>query len=206
MSPVNDPTDVELDVLRELARAGSVEGLQHLLEAHRPLLLAVVRRVLAKRTRLAVDSTDVLQDIALALLKNGLPDEVYRTREALLAYLRKIAENAARRSNEFHLATEKRSLWRQQPLDATSERHEFIDRSCPTLAYEFQDAWEKFLQALPPLHRSVARLIGAGHTEAEVAARLEISTRMVSRVLERLQERCSAWVESPAAVLMLSRW
>jgi len=202
--------DARLDALLKQAQAGSAEAAQALVEEHRHQLLTVVRRHLAKRARVVVDSNDVMQDVGLAVLAHALPTDVYRSRAAVLAYLSKMAENAARTANQRHLFADKRSLLRQEAIDEVNEREEIIDRLNTVVDCEFQDAWQNFLRTLPPVYCRVACLLSDGNAGLEIADMVGISLRTTTRIISRLKVRCASWLhsefESHAPTLAGSDW
>jgi hypothetical protein len=151
-----------------------------------------VRHHIDERVRIAVDSTDVLQELGLVAVSIKFPEEVLSSPQAFVSYLAKAAENLARKTNRSLLHTQKRSLLRQQPLNALGPDNEPSCAADDTAgALDLEESLDALQDSFAPVYRQILQWTRAGRSAEEISAELSraqvpMSANMVHRILKRI--------------------
>jgi DNA-directed RNA polymerase specialized sigma24 family protein len=99
-----------------------------------------------------------------------------------------IARHKVEKAHRSFLDTGKRDLARQVPLGERDGPAAAMADPTPTplqAALE-SDAWEHYLQRLPPVFQRLVLLLRDGLSQQEIAARLGVTNRTVRRLLGQL--------------------
>lgn len=138
----------------------------------------------ARRVRSRVDAHDIVQEAYARVFGLGDPSVVSHLRGYLYETARNVASNwiRSRIARETFIA-----CIDEQPLKMRDEDNLTPERIC--VAVEELEAVKRAFQLLPPRTRMVLRLIkDDGLSYDEVAAKLEIKTHSVRRLVERALE------------------
>ena len=176
----------ECQTLLEQARQGDRAAATKLFDYYAHHFLRVVRRRLTQPLRRLMDSVDILQEARLRLYRDGLPAEVFESKETFYNYLVGLVKHVLSGAQRHYVHAKKRSLKRDVPMEgsAAAEVPEQSGAVGARLAEEEQ--WAQLERDLPPVYRAIVRLVRAGQTQTAIAARLHVSDRTVRRVMDKL--------------------
>jgi RNA polymerase sigma factor (sigma-70 family) len=106
------------------------------------------------------------------------------TPELFLFWVTRVSDNLVRHAHRDHCLTEKRAVDREEPIPTSLQR---CDRP-PDQVVEAKDAWDSWLDTLPPERRRLAMMLRQGHTHEEVATALGLSVRTVERWFDEMRD------------------
>jgi RNA polymerase sigma factor (sigma-70 family) len=189
--------EANLAMLIQEAQAGSSAAAQALFDRCRGPLLAVIRQVLQPLVRRLYDSDDLLNETFIEIFTTYFTDEILRSPETLLAYLKRIAENKVRDANRKYLNTQRYNINRTVSLDSLppEEREECLwakDLS-PQEALLLRELVEERLvhlvSQLPTTMQRIIRLLLDGAKADEIAHRLGVEPKRVYRAMDWLKKK-----------------
>lgn len=157
-----------------------------LVERYLPLVRAVVRRQLSARLRTRFDSHDFTQNVWASFFQVTLDRLQVPTEDDLVAYLARLAECKVAEEGRDQQAL-KRDIRRERSLADAPE----LSGSGNTPSQEVlaRDRWEALTAGLSEREREMLCMIRDGHTHEAVAARFDLTTKTVQRLVERLRRR-----------------
>jgi RNA polymerase sigma-70 factor (ECF subfamily) len=192
VSPRTDDTE---DVLRR-AREGSREALGRLLEGCGEHLLAIIRLRLGPALRQRIESRDVLQSTFLKALGHV---EGFRgvSRESLMAWLARIAENEIRDLAAFHGRKRRKADRTVEVGDATELDRLAADLRSETSRIALQERSVRLVEVLERMSEE--------HREVVVLRQLEeLPFAEVGRRMGRSPDACRMLLARAMAVLTMS--
>lgn len=188
---VLEPSQLARNVERWIveARGGSRAGLERLLEACFPYLLAVAKRELCAALRPRLDPMDVVQDALLKAWQNFLQFRGV-TEADFLAWLGQILRHTLANERREHLQSAMRSIQREVRLSEAAPMPRLDDFSRQTRTMERREALEMALRRLPEHYRKVLHL----HTQeemtfAQVGERLQCTAEAARKLWRRAAEK-----------------
>ena len=166
--------------------AGSASAVAKLNQQYRAKLCALVEREMGHRLRRREDPEDVVQSVLWTVARRAAKGQLHID---CGGQLWRLLEKVARRKLLKHIERAgalKRTPRREEEL--ASEKHV---SSVPTQeeAAIAVDLMEKTLEGLDEVHAEVFRLRLQGHSERDIATRLDCTRQRVTTVLERLEKR-----------------
>ena len=177
--------------------AGSDEAAWKLAEEVGSYIRRVARRHSHTNLGRFLDSDDYVQNVWASVFRIAPRLRNVKTDEELLALLASMARNRVIDQTRQHTRTMRRDLARTVSLSsattisvATDRRHGKRSET-PSAQFAAKEKWEAITQRLSPVHREIARLRLKGHTYVEIADKLSISKRTVTRVIERMARLAS---------------
>jgi RNA polymerase sigma-70 factor (ECF subfamily) len=157
-----------------------------LVERYLPLVRAVVRRQLSARLRTRFDSQDFTQNVWASFFQVTLDRLVVPTEGDLIAYLAKMAEcKVAEEGRDQH--TLKRDIRRDRSLTDAAEPSG--GGNTPSQEVMARDRWEALTAGLSEREREMLSMLRDGHSHEAVAARFDLTTKTVRRLVEKLRHR-----------------
>lgn len=120
------PSDEKTDVLLSRAREGSEDAVNQLLERHRVPIRRMVEMRLDRKVQRRIDVSDVVQEVmveASGRLTKYLDDPAM----AFHLWLRQIAWDQIIDTYRRHRVSAKRSMDREQPMEAAAPDHSTLD-------------------------------------------------------------------------------
>ncbi len=168
----------EFQALVRRARNGSAEAVREVVAAYGPFILKVVRRRLGQHLRVRYDSQDFEQMVWASFYALSREQYAFETPEQLGAFLAALARNkvadAARRAPAAAGA--------EVAPDEVPAR-----QPTPSQVAAAEERWDRLVAGLTPEHRRVLNLLRQGHSHAEIARELRLSTKLIQRLLRRLE-------------------
>ena len=109
----------------------------------------------------------------------------------LVAFLTKVASNKVVDECRHQLQTQKADVTRERSLsdDASQEIPVPGREPAPSQVAIMHEQWERMTGEVPSHYRQILELRAAGETQEEIASRLGVSEKTVSRVLNKLRAR-----------------
>jgi RNA polymerase sigma factor (sigma-70 family) len=175
----------EFHNLLHRVRAGSAEAARILFDRYEPLVRRAARRQLARSLRVYFDSLDCTQDVFASFFTMPADRQRFDSPESFVAYLAEMTRNVVRENVRLRRA-QRRDVRRERAIDGTSAWATAAPDPTPSQYAIANEKWSRLLDGLPARDRQVVELLRLGHAQAEIAARLGISTRTVRRIIERL--------------------
>jgi RNA polymerase sigma factor (sigma-70 family) len=175
-------------LLRQV-RDGSEEAAWELVGRYGEMTRRAVRRVLDDRLRAKFDSLDFVQIVWSSLFRARGKLERFQRPEELAAYLVTMARNKVFDEARHRLATEKRNIDRECPLDSRglAAQPAAVDpRPGPLDVAIARERWENLLRDQPVHYRRIIQLRLQGHTNDAIAKILQLDESTVRRFLKRL--------------------
>jgi RNA polymerase sigma-70 factor (ECF subfamily) len=179
----------EFEALMERVREGSAEAVGEFLDRYGPHILRVIRRKLHKALRSKFDSIDFMQAVWASFFTTPPQTWTFDRPEALIAYLTTLASNKVVAEYRRRLLTEKGNVGREFPLDEESGQHAralIAQQPTPSAVLMAEEEWDRLMQGQPESVQRVLALLRLGHTQEEIAQKLDMNERTVRRVLEKL--------------------
>jgi RNA polymerase sigma factor (sigma-70 family) len=135
--------------------------------------------------RRLIDSTDVLQEAMDAAFKAVHDPNAFNDEASFVAFLVVVSENCVRKHHRTQ-HTQGRDADRNEQCkvpDAASHA------PGPLALAASADQWRQVLSELPPAHKAILRLLKAGRSHAEIMELLDVTDRMIQRVVKHARER-----------------
>jgi RNA polymerase sigma factor (sigma-70 family) len=183
----------EVKALLDRIRQGDQQAARQLYDLLGDPILRLIRRWLKSipELRSFYDSNDFLQETMWVLYDRMVKECDFTTLPQMIDYLAKVARTQVIAKARKELGWRKRNpdQARNPPLvsadlDALPARDPF-----PEAVVACRDQLEQVLRDMPPVYQVVLRLLVEGHSVAEVAARLQLGEKNVSRIRRRYGER-----------------
>jgi DNA-directed RNA polymerase specialized sigma24 family protein len=181
-----------MDLFRK-ATAGDPEASQALFTKFAPCFLKAIRGELPRDSPLRpfLDSEVFLQELQVKLLELGFTLEAFDGPAAFLAYVTRMAENLVKEAKRKYLVRPEANRSREQSLEALrAAQWDFLaaEADQPVDVCIAEDEWRHALESLPLVYRYIAIKLREGSSHTEIANALNISVRMVGRVVFRLRQ------------------
>lgn len=187
-------SNIPTDDLFERARGGDSQALGELLEQYRDLLRGTAQEELSSRLQVRVDPSDVVQASfvdAYRDMKDFRGTEIAQ----FLAWLKQILRHNVLQSVEMHKLAQKRSIYREVPLDGSTDsrqaRRENLaaDQSTPSERVQRAEDVQRLigvLEQLPPQQQIAVRMrFLEGMSLQEIADAMQKSKTAVAGLLKR---------------------
>jgi DNA-directed RNA polymerase specialized sigma24 family protein len=116
MSSDLPPARDEFQELLRQAREKVPGACQQLYDRYRHHVLRVVRRSMDPRLRTRYDSIDLTQNVWASVFGHGLAEHDFSSPEGFLRFPTAVTENKANQLYRREIATQKRSLSREEPI------------------------------------------------------------------------------------------
>jgi RNA polymerase sigma factor (sigma-70 family) len=191
-----DQTIGEFEALMQRIRAGCPDAARELFTRYGDAVRRVVRRWLRQPMRRHYDSTDFEQSVWASFFHTSADRCFFPTPDDLVAFLSQVAYNKVVDATRKRLGSgqdarpQERSL--DEPRGPGSADPLVNDLPAPTHTPSHHvmadERWHKLTSNLPPGHVRILELLHAGHTQAEIADRLNCDPKMIRRLLGRLSE------------------
>ncbi len=189
---MNQP-HVDFPRMVRAALSGDQGAAMSLMEQFGPLVIAIIRRRLARELRSQFDSVDFAQAVwASMFLMPSLADEELSV-DAFTRKLVSVASNKVTDEYRKRLGTKKYDLRREIGRVGSSENEVEVPTKDPSpsevvIAREY---WERLVLRASSTSRAILQLRLEGFKQHEIADRLGISERTVRRALTECLERQS---------------
>ncbi len=170
-------------------QTGDPEAAQELYERYGEHLLRVVRRRLHHPLRTRFDSQDFVQDVWKSFFSDELTQRDFESPSALVAFLIDIAQKKVSGAYRQHAGTAKRAMNRDRSLDdsqAFDKAALAATQATPSQVVMAEEQWERLLRNQPPQYQRMLLLLRHGYTHAEIAEKLQTTTKTVQRLLRRI--------------------
>jgi RNA polymerase sigma factor (sigma-70 family) len=191
---VESASEREFGQLMARVREGCPEATRELVERYGSALRRLVRRRLHPGLRPVYDSLDFFQDVWASFFQVA-PVRTFRCSDDLVAYLAEIAFHKVTDTYRQRLGTEKRNGGRVEtlPLPTEEDRNNELPARQPTPSQVAvaNECWEDMLRGLPPQHQRMLELLREGYTHEEIAQNLGIYTKVIQRLLQKLEKKGS---------------
>jgi RNA polymerase sigma-70 factor (ECF subfamily) len=189
-------TAKEFHALMQEVLSGSDSAAAELFRDYEPYLMAAIRRRLSRRIRSKFDSMDIAQDVWKSFFA-GLPEEnTFKSPDDLAAFLTRLARNKVVDVNRQRLDTQKHDVRREQSLDDSTcfDKGNIQDNAqrTPSQVVMSQEEWQKYLSKQPIVYRHILMRMCEGKRQAEIAEELDISVKLVQRVIDRAMARAES--------------
>ena len=177
--------------LMEEIAAGSESAVEKLLGLYGDHLCRAVRRRLSRALRPKFDTSDFVQAVWASFFCDRHQLARFEHSGQLVAFLTKVASNKVVDESRHRLQTKKADVTRERSLsdDASQEIKVPGREPAPSQVAIMHEQWERMVGEVPPRYRQILELRAAGETQEEIARRLGVSEKTVSRVLQKLRAR-----------------
>lgn len=198
------PNTDETLLLLQGARLGESTAVNALLERHRDALRRMIRARMDQRLTQRIDASDVVQDVLFEASRR-LTDYIRDPKLPFQLWLRQIAQDRIIDMHRRHRTAARRSLDREQALDACWNEQSSLDLAAqlqdpevtPAAAALQHELQQQFLDALDQLEPDDREILVMRHLEqlsnSEAAELLGLSASAAGmrhlRALRRLRER-----------------
>jgi RNA polymerase sigma factor (sigma-70 family) len=183
----------EFGLLIERVRAGSPEAAAELVKRYGPLVQKAVRRKLNGRMRAKYDSLDFMQSVWAAFFTRDVHRAEFAEPKYLVNFLCRLARSKVIDAFRQRLQTVKHDIDAEHSLDSACvvSRPWCLAAADPTASQlaVAQEQWNRIVADQPPLYRAVLALLRRGWTHEQIAEKLDISTKTISRLVHRVQAR-----------------
>jgi RNA polymerase sigma factor (sigma-70 family) len=183
------PTTEELRVLLQRISEGSNEAMEQLYAQHGERIRRVIRARLPQILRSKFDSLDFVQDVWASFLSRPIKIEQFESEQGLVAYLNRMARNKVCDVVKQRLMTAKHNANREVPLELDHSAHSGLPANGDPTASQHviaEEQWQHLLARQPPVYQRMLLLLREGHTHAEIAIMLGVSTKLIQRVVGRI--------------------
>lgn len=179
----------EFTALMERVRQGSDDATRELLDKYGQHVVWAVRRRLNRQMRSKVDSVDFTQAVWASFFANRSLAERFDRPKTLIAFLVQVAKNKVVDEFRRQFHTQKHNLNRERSLNGSAalEAGRVAARvPTPSQIAVSKELQEQLLAGQPPHYRQVLSFRQMGLTQEEIAARMQLSTRTIQRVMQKL--------------------
>ncbi len=176
----------EFERLLDRWRRKEAGAFDELVVRYLPLVRAVVRQKLSGRLRTRFDSLDFAQDVWASFFQMSLTRLDLPTEDHLIAYLAKLAQVKVAEEGRYQ-HTQKVDIRRERSLASTPEPAG--GGNTPSQEVVARDLWEAITAGLSDTEREMVSMIRDGHSHEAVAARFELTTKTVQRLMDKLRPR-----------------
>jgi RNA polymerase sigma-70 factor (ECF subfamily) len=189
---MDNHADTEFGVLMARVQGGCQQAAEEVVRRYGGLIRKVVRRRLDQRLRPEYDSLDFLQEVWSSFFRTA-QDCTFQKPDDLIAFLANMACHKITDA-ERHRQSTRGGLAGEEPLPQPTEDdrgHELPVRRQPTPSQVAvaNEQWENLLRGLPPEYQRMLELLRQGYTHEEIAQNLGIYTKVIQRLLERLERK-----------------
>lgn len=179
------------ELLTQIA-AGSQEAARTFFDQYGPHILQVVRRRLNRRLRTKFDSEDFMQDVWASFFRHMPPPGIFSSKQAFMAYLATMASNKVVETVRQRQQGKRYCINRETSLDGSAwleARNTRGSDPTPSEVASAKEAWRQMLRLQQPLHKRILVLLRKGYSHAEIAQMLNLGSKRVQRLLQRLKSR-----------------
>jgi RNA polymerase sigma-70 factor (ECF subfamily) len=190
-----EATDQEFDRLMQQWQAGSPDAIATLFSRYSQHIRKAVRRRLNERLRPQFDSLDFVQDVWASVV--ALPPErhQFRTPDALLGFLARVASNKVIDVTRQRFHTHARDVNREQRLPDRPDNSKVAVQDphpTPSQCMIGEEEWARIVGQFLPGHQAVLARLRDGYSQQEIAGMTGIHLRTVERIIRRLRELCES--------------
>jgi len=185
-------------LLKELAN-GSEEAATRIVDLYSSNILRAVRRSLPRAIRPKIDSMDIFQSVWMSILAKRTRLAQLDTPQRFVAYLAGTARLKVLEKYRHYTQTQGFDVRREQrmsdPIDAknakapvTLAKATLTDTKHPhgSAVAEAREAWQVLLSNCDERDHRVVKLRLKGQSFEDIAGQLNVSTRTVQRILQKL--------------------
>lgn len=181
--------------LMERLRAGDPAAPRELFETYGAQIQLVVRHRLHRRLRSQFDSMDFSQDAWASFFHIPADQYTFDTPAKLVAFLTRIAQRKVFDAYRQRLHTAKHNqhvVERLRPATDNDPGNEPPARQpTPSQLFMAEERWELLLRDAPPVVREAAELLRQGHSQVDIADRLQVPVKLIQRLIRRLERNSS---------------
>jgi RNA polymerase sigma-70 factor (ECF subfamily) len=185
------PDAVPDQILASYCRAGDEEAARQLFDKYMERLVALARRRISQRMASRVDPEDIVQSVFRTFFGRLRAGQFQiEDQDDLCKLLMRITVHKTLRQVAFHRAAKRNPALEKGQQDAVDDRLlEVLDSEpTPEATVTFVDQLEHFLARLRPEERQVLEMRLQGHSNEEIAAKLNIKhDRTIRRIVERIR-------------------
>jgi RNA polymerase sigma-70 factor (ECF subfamily) len=178
-------------LLASYCRKGDQEAARQLFDKYMERLVALARRRISQRLASRVDPEDIVQSVFRTFFVRLRAGEFqFADQDDLCKLLMRITVHKTLRQVAFHQAAKRNPRQEMGQQDAADDRLlEVLDSEpTPEATVAFVDQLEHFLARLRPDERQVLEMRLQGHSNEEIAAKLNIKhDRTIRRIVERIR-------------------
>ena len=185
---VTDPNLTDFKVLSDRLRAGCPTAALELFEVYGPHVYRVVRRHLHRELRTRFDSSDFVQAVWKSIFFNRQQICDFTEPQQFIKFLTIVARNKVIQEIRRQRGTAKRDLSKERPIDPNTIRS---NDGTPSEFAMARERWDQLLNSQPRQYQTLVQMKYMGSSNVEIAAYLNISTKTVGRVLDRLCDSIS---------------
>lgn len=171
--------------------AGSELAVERLLSLYGDHLCRAVRRRLNRALRPKFDTSDFVQAVWASFFCNRGEIARFDHSAQFVAYLTRVAKNKVIDECRHRLQTQKADVSRERSIfEDASEALPVPGREPrPSQVAIMREQWERMVGGVPSHYRQIVEMRAVGQSQEEIAGRLGVSEKTVSRVLNRLRSR-----------------
>jgi RNA polymerase sigma-70 factor (ECF subfamily) len=176
------------DLMRGV-KEGDQQAARLLFERYGPHVLRVVRRRLNSRLRSRFDSIDFVQDVWTSFFLNEARRCQFDQPESLIRFLANMAYHKVVDGFRHQLVAQKNNLTLEHSFESSTcdqGRNLVGAEPTPSRYASAREEWSRLLRGKPAVQRGVVVLLAQGDSHKEIARKLGITVRTVTRIIRRL--------------------
>jgi RNA polymerase sigma factor (sigma-70 family) len=178
----------DLKMLLQQVRAGSSDAAWQLIDLYWPHIYRVVHRRMDSRLRSGFDSEDFVQAVWLSFFKDPGKIHSFESSGQLIAYLVRMANNKILEEHRRNLALKRNNSKQPTSLDDSNiDRNSIVSRRpSPSAVAIVRERWNQLLAGQPRHYMEIVRLRTMGAKTSEIASQVNMDSRSVRKVIDRL--------------------
>ncbi len=194
-----DEREPEFEQLLKQLANGSEEAASRIVDLYSSNILRAVRRSLPRAIRPKIDSVDIFQSVWMSVLAKRTRLAQLDTPQRFVAYLAATARLKVLEKYRHYTRMQAFDVRREQrmsdPIDAKNAKSPttlpkaiLADTKCPPASSvaEAHEAWQALMSNCDDRDHRVIKLRLKGQTFGAIAEQLNVSTRTIQRILQRL--------------------
>ncbi len=179
----------EMKALLQQVAEGSNLAMEQLDAKYGEQIRRVVRAQLPRALRSKFDSLDFVQDVWMSFLAQPLDADRFDTPNGLAMFLNRMARNKVVDVVKQRLMTQKHNVNREVRIVTGPDEPTNLPANHDPTASQWmmaEERWQHLLAEQPPAYQRMLLMLREGHTHAEIAEQLRVSTKLVQRVVKRI--------------------
>lgn len=187
------PLDPEIEAVHREFRSlvsqvkqGSEEAARELISQYGRHVMRVVRRSLDRQLRSKFDSMDFSQAVWLSFFRDRQKIAEFDQPHQLVVFLANVTRNKVIEETRRRFNTQKCNVEKERALVETDEGIKSSDPTASQVAI-VEERIDELAATLPERYREIVRLVYQGVSHREIAEKLCIHERTVSKILARIE-------------------
>ena len=179
------------DLIKRAAH-GSPDALAEIVATHSPRLLQIARRKLARALHSIIDTEDIVQEVWLSFIGQGINECRFTCNADLVRFLNAIVRRRIIDANRHYLVVQKENMRRERSLNSlTSCEREKLTATEPAAetVVEIEELFQRLLDRAIERARPIIEMRQRGFSFSQIAHEIGLTERSARRLVESSAER-----------------